>query len=72
MHKNSTPKLLLIFLFAEFLPFYKRERRINLTLTAHGSEHIFSVGNMQVDQNIQKPVNLRTAFPATVEKSSFK
>lgn len=71
MHKNSTPKLLLIFLFAEFLPFYKRER-INLTLSAHGSKHIYSVGNMQVDQNIQKPVSLRTAFPATVERSSFK
>jgi len=66
-HKSSTSKLLLIFSFADFLPFHSIERRINLILNG-GSEHIFNVENVERNQNVQKLVRWRTAFPRVLKK----
>lgn len=46
-------RLLLVFPFADFLPFHGIEMRINLICNGE-SGHIFSVGNIEIYQNIQK------------------
>lgn len=53
------------------ISFHGTEDGISLTLTG-GSEHIFRIEHIQVNQNIQTSASWRTASPRSVEKCSFK